>query len=230
MIWVLFFAFLYSLIDLTSSCTNIVAPDGTSYNLEEIPVVSGTDPTDSQRWLFTVSLCNPLPIQCDACGMNSGYCQQSNNKQFAFCVGELDMVTFEGLAGGKGVVATFKSPMGTDGNVRQGVVTVTCKPDAAEPQNIVVHNPPNVLGYNTQFDTAHACGGAHVLSGGTVFLIIFFGGIALYFLAGVIYLGPVKGMRGKEMIPNLNFWVMVPGLIQDGATFTITKIKGLGSK
>jgi len=147
-------------------------------------------------------------------------------------VGTTASVSITGQAGGMGIVASFSAPPTTDGTLRKGTVTVKCNPSVQSAQ-VTIHNPTGAEGtaaYATTFESSFACGVKGGISGGTVFLIIFFAGIAVYIIAGIVYLGPVKGNRGKEMIPNLSFWMMVPGLIQDGATFTITKIKGLAGK
>jgi len=215
-------------------CTGIKANDGTAYDLTGLPTITGVDPADNFKWTYSTNLCSPLPMACDVCAMDAGYCQVSPSRQTIFCVGSSSAppIAIAGLDGGKGVVATFTSPPDKGGTVRKGTVTVNCDAAAAQPQNIKIHNPDNPTGYYISFDHVLGCGngGGGALSGGSIFLILVFAGIAAYFLAGVIFLGAVKGQRGKEMIPNLGFWTMVPGLIQDGATFSIKKIKGLAGK
>jgi len=61
------------------------------------------------------------------------------------------------LDGGKGVVVNYTSPQGSDGNIRKGVVIVNCNPNAIEPMNIQIYNPPNYTSYSVQFDSAYAC-------------------------------------------------------------------------
>jgi len=215
-------------------CAGIRANDGSVYDLTGLPTITGVDPNDNFKWSYSVNLCSPLPIACDVCLMDAGYCQVSPSRQTIFCVGSASQppISFAGLDGGKGVVATFTSPADKGGTVRKGLVTVNCNSEASQPQNIKIHNPNDPTGYTISFDHALGCGtgGGGALSGGSIFLILLFAGLAGYFLAGVIFLGAVKGQRGKEMIPNLGFWTLVPGLIQDGATFSIKKIKGMVGK
>jgi len=73
-------------------------------------------------------------------------------------------------------------------------------------------------------------GSSGSLSGGDVFLIIFFIGGFLYVAIGVAYNYKFKGQTGVEMIPNLQFWKALPGLIKDGFTFTGQKFMGLFQK
>jgi len=221
----------YSLIQLVNSdCGVITASDGSQYpNINQIGTVVGNDPNDPAHWDFSVNLCTPLGTSCDSCGTGSGYCQQSPDKKFSFCIGALNSVSITGKPGGAGLVANFQAT-GNDQQTRKGVVTVNCNPNAQNPDNKAFVAPQNVNGYAASFDSAFACGTAGGLSGGSVFLIILFAGFAAYFIGGMVFLAGVKGQRGREMVPNLGFWMMIPGLIQDGATFTVKRIKVLAGK
>jgi hypothetical protein len=159
------------------------------------------------------------------CKRNSGYCQQSLDKRFTYCVGLSATASFVGQDGGAGVTIFYVSPPGEEDNsVRKGTVTIKCNPAATKPLKIDIHNPTNVNDYSIEFESAAACPKTG-LSGGSIFLIIVIPGLAIYFFGGMLYLGVIKGYRGKELIPNLEFWLTIPGLVQDGVTFTISKIK-----
>jgi len=67
-------------------------------------------------------------------------------------------------------------------------------------------------------------GGGSGLNGGAIFLIIYFVAIAVYLIAGIIYKAFVKGARGLEVIPNIEFWMTVPGLVKDGCIFIYRSI------
>jgi len=60
-----------------------------------------------------------------------------------------------------------------------------------------------------------------------VFLILFFVGGFCYVTLGVLYNYKMKGIMGKEAIPNYEFWLELPGLVKDGCFFAFEKIKGL---
>ncbi|KAN0012089.1 hypothetical protein ACTFIU_000312 [Dictyostelium citrinum] len=61
------------------------------------------------------------------------------------------------------------------------------------------------------------------LSGGDVFLIIFFCGFGAYFIFGIA-IQCYRGKRGAEAVPNVEFWKSFGGLIKDGVGFIKSKI------
>jgi len=223
-------ACLFAVIDisLAADCKNIIS-NGYSYDLSMLSTqpVSGSDPDKpTSGWVYSVNPCAPLQMNCDICTTNAGYCQQSRDQRFTFCVGTLASATFNGASDGKSITVNFQAPPTADQTVREGRLIISCDPAAATPQKIDIHDPVDVKSYTVKYASAAGCGNS-AISGGSIFLIIFFSAFALYFLVGIAVMAGVKGQRGKEMVPNIEFWVMVPGLIQDGATFTISKIKGL---
>ncbi|KRT82447.1 hypothetical protein AMK59_3546 [Oryctes borbonicus] len=64
----------------------------------------------------------------------------------------------------------------------------------------------------------HMTGG---LSTGSVLIVLLFIGCVFYFVGGAIVLHCIRGARGKEMIPNIDFWQNLPSLIKDGLIFTL---------
>eukprot|EP01059_Diplonema_ambulator_P035790 TRINITY_DN858_c0_g1_i8.p2 TRINITY_DN858_c0_g1~~TRINITY_DN858_c0_g1_i8.p2 ORF type:complete len:188 (+),score=51.10 TRINITY_DN858_c0_g1_i8:51-614(+) len=66
------------------------------------------------------------------------------------------------------------------------------------------------------------------ISGGAIFLIVFFVGFAVYFAAGMAYMHKAKGATGVEMVPHLEFWKDLPNLMKDGAFFIKNKVTGGG--
>lgn len=82
-----------------------------------------------------------------------------------------------------------------------------------------------------EFYTKHACGGGGSGSGvgGWVFNGIVLIGLFLYFAIGFGYNFKAKDLRGKEAIPNHEFWSGLPGLVIDGCKYTWHLIKKLFS-
>ena len=52
------------------------------------------------------------------------------------------------------------------------------------------------------------------LSGGSVFCLLFFTGLALYFGGGMALRKFMRGADGQEMIPHYEFWADLPYLIK----------------
>jgi len=93
---------------------------------------------------------------------------------------------------------------------------------------------PNVCTYSVAMANSFGCpagsgggggGGSKGLSGGSVFLIIFFVGFFVYVLAGCIYKRTKVGASGMEACPNIDFWRDLPSLIKDGFRFTWHKLR-----
>ncbi|EFA08006.1 uncharacterized protein LOC103314060 [Tribolium castaneum] len=57
------------------------------------------------------------------------------------------------------------------------------------------------------------------LSTGSVLLLIFFISFGAYFVGGILILYFMRGARGLETIPNVDFWRSLPGLVKDGIIF-----------
>lgn len=64
------------------------------------------------------------------------------------------------------------------------------------------------------------------LSAGSIMLIIIFVGLAVYLIAGITINAVAREKRGIEMIPNLEFWKDIPGLIKDGFNFVLCRNSG----
>jgi len=65
------------------------------------------------------------------------------------------------------------------------------------------------------------------LSGGSVFLIIFFVSLFVYFAAGIGY-NYYNGSQGAELIPQVEFWKDLPFLVKDGVMFCVGLCTGGG--
>jgi hypothetical protein len=61
--------------------------------------------------------------------------------------------------------------------------------------------------------------GKHGLSGGWIFIILFFVAVILYFLCGCLFKHYRQGTMGLESTPNVDFWRELPGLLKDGCIF-----------
>nr|CAI5836474.1 unnamed protein product [Callosobruchus analis] len=54
----------------------------------------------------------------------------------------------------------------------------------------------------------------HGLSGGSIFLILLFVSLTIYLVGGGLVLYFIRGARGMEVIPNVEFWRNLPSLVK----------------
>jgi len=115
---------------------------------------------------------------------------------------------------------------------RQITVKYTCGTTVGTPSS-AVESPS--CAYTITWATSAGCAlatnpvgdvgsGGGGLSGGDVFLIIFFCGGFLYVVIGMAYNFKFRELRGVEMVPNVDFWRGLPSLIKDGSIFTWQKV------
>ncbi|CAG9863556.1 unnamed protein product [Phyllotreta striolata] len=62
----------------------------------------------------------------------------------------------------------------------------------------------------------------HGMNGGSVFLLILFIVASVYLIGGALVLYFIRGARGAEVIPNVEFWKNLPGLVKDGIIFLLS--------
>jgi len=65
------------------------------------------------------------------------------------------------------------------------------------------------------------------ISGGWIFIIILSSLLVLYLVGGVAFNKFYRHHEGKEIIPNVDFWLALPGLVKDGHLFVWRKARSL---
>ncbi|XP_046664503.1 uncharacterized protein LOC124357103 [Homalodisca vitripennis] len=83
--------------------------------------------------------------------------------------------------------------------------------------------------YNLQLASKHVCvhqftadeGPPGTLSTGSVLVIMLLVFTLVYFVGGMLTLRLLRGAEGREMIPNIDFWMDLPYLVRDGVLFTL---------
>ncbi|CAH1999323.1 unnamed protein product [Acanthoscelides obtectus] len=65
----------------------------------------------------------------------------------------------------------------------------------------------------------------HGLSGGSIFLIMLLVFLTIYLVGGGLMLYFIRGARGVEVIPNIEFWRNLPSLVKDGLMFLLAGCK-----
>eukprot|EP01059_Diplonema_ambulator_P030708 TRINITY_DN535_c0_g2_i2.p1 TRINITY_DN535_c0_g2~~TRINITY_DN535_c0_g2_i2.p1 ORF type:complete len:272 (+),score=71.38 TRINITY_DN535_c0_g2_i2:1847-2662(+) len=143
---------------------------------------------------------------------------------------------------------TYKVTQPAEGWVQQfdTVVTIMCgKNPSGKPIDCVVKDGDSIcmaakeegqsmttykLTYRSPLVCFSGGGGGGGCKAGCAFLIIFFVGGFLYLAAGMAYNYKFKELRGVEMVPHLEFWKSVPGLVKDGGMFAFQKTKELANR
>jgi len=123
----------------------------------------------------------------------------------------------------KGYLLTFTGGISYNSAPIQTQISLICDKSAGTGAPTYVSNANNIFKYD--WKTSVACSGVSGsgITGGEVFLIIFFCGIALYIVIGVVVNRFVRQMNGIEMLPNVAFWSGFFGLIKDGGRFIMLK-------
>jgi len=239
------FLFSWAILTLSQPPCKFTDKEGHYYDLTPLSKapVSGSD---GQDYTYTVSICsNSLPQPCEitngqptpdnqrACVNQVGYCQTGINSHagYGFCIGTSDNPTdTAGIPGGKGVTIYYQEPRRVVG--RSGTVTINCNPSSPLVGPVKAISPtPNAPEphYELIFESWAGCPAS--ISGGTIILIIFFALVFIYIIGGIGFNYVKNNARTpQELFPHLEFWKSVPGLIQDGVTFTIKKFKSLVGK
>lgn len=87
--------------------------------------------------------------------------------------------------------------------------------------------------YRADIKSKFGCPGYTESDGGVgwILIIIFISLLVVYFVAGFIICTKRYGKTGKDAVPNIEFWSVLPSLVVAGVLFTFGKIKSLfGSK
>jgi len=227
----------------------------TAYDLTKLANAFATDQicVDQGGNTYYYLPCKVLTTQdCMQAEPTPGACQQDTRRPPLYHdLGSINTAVFaqrEGQGEDKGFLLTYTG--GEDD--RQVDIEFICDTSAGNGQ-LVCGNPAENPGkhYHLKWTTAHACpstgdggdgdgsdGGGDggkkkdkddgpAISGGWIFIIILSGLTVLYFVGGAIYNKFVQHKEGIEIIPNVEFWMSLPGLVKDGFLFTYRKIAGL---
>jgi len=145
-------------------------------------------------------------------------CQHDYQYTGYYDLGRPDNVAFS--YDGLNVVATYTSQDGS----RNTYVTFVCDPTATTAR-IDVLGETDYMKYYMTVTAAGACpipsASSNLLSAGSVILIIFFVLFAVYIITGVVFNKVKRQAAGKELVPNKDFWLMIPGLVKDGCAFVM---------
>lgn len=105
------------------------------------------------------------------------------------------------------------------GSMATIVLTCSSGPDMA-----TVTNDTDNANLIIQLKSVSACFQSVGLSVGSVLCIVFFSVLALYLMAGLIYMKIRHHVSGVELIPNRSFWKEVPALVKEGFLCTTSTV------
>ena len=174
----------------------------------------------------------------------------------AKCSGQVcEQSRYEGTSSlGTHATATW-TPNSASGDASQGAVLSVsggsegyeCKGTASATVNVTCGTGDESISIPTEggyqgckwafiYNSKYVCGlpksggggaGKGGLSGGSIFLILFFVGAFVYFVGGVLFMKYRRGASGADLIPNVGFWRDLPGLVRDGCVFSFNKARAL---
>jgi len=108
---------------------------------------------------------------------------------------------------------------------RQVNIIFECDPSDRGLYQVKVDTPVKCT-HSLYWKSKYACGinnntPNNGLTGGSWFLITIFAIVLpVYLIGGILYNYKIKGSTGWEVLPNIQFWIMLPLLVRDGCKFT----------
>jgi len=222
-------------VQIHAGCGTFTGPSKKQYNLEALTKVggdyTGTEPNEAALiyfWNFCAKQTSGnCPSETPIAQMYQGTCT---------ALGYLPGVVSEQS---NGVTITYVNNLDNKCGPAKTVprtthLIVQCDASVAGTPTVVGISEPGECIYNINMKSKHACaigggsgGGSGGLSGGWIFVIILLCGSVLYLLVGVVVKWKVMNTEpGTELIPNIDFWRDLPGLIKDGAVYVKNKLTG----
>jgi len=174
-----------------------------------------------QGWDIWLQVCAQLATP--TCGNNIAGCQSwsASGKASIGAANSLQFQPAAGLNPGQyGVTIEF-----TQGDLdRRMEIDFVCDSGAGNGMPAFSGESPTHH-YNFKWTSAMSCpvSGSGGLSGGSILLIIFAGLLVIYVVAGVLFNILKRHATGVEIIPNVELWISIPGLVKDGVMYLVHK-------
>lgn len=210
--------------------------DGSGKYIDLSPLAnSGSNPNpkflmpgaDDGGYTYAFNPCNSFKYGPSGTGCSNGVmlCQFKKEGNNYFDIGSPNSGTFENKNGIWMLLLTSTGPPNKTSKIQ--LSCTTCETDYFSAIGEGAANE-----YNFVLSSQHACvkqgsssGSSSGLSAGSILDIIFFVLLIVYFVGGALYLGIVRGAKGKEMVPNYEFWADLPALVRDGTLFCVRGCK-----
>ncbi|KAH7816120.1 uncharacterized protein MONOS_11217 [Monocercomonoides exilis] len=195
------------LLIISAISLNYAAVNLKNYDLRDLTVSEDNPYTiksgnDSFIWNFNKTLKKTEEVPFEDCMVVYIKEKESN------CHGSLTSQRVSYLSNDRGLSFTLNHTV--LGRTRTAQISLQCSKDTKT-------NTAKVDGIHVYITMNHpaGCKLPDPISWGSVGLIVFFGGLLLFFLIGI----PVqmcRGKRGMEIVPFVFFWVSIPRLVQIG--------------
>jgi len=230
---------------LSQTCGEFVDSNGIKYNIGPLKNTAkdynATYSNTEYNYDYFINICTP--VLTTNCGSNVGGCQvytsKKDGKSTSVNIGSSSLVLQDGKSkgvDGYGVTASFTGGSGG----RSFEIDFPCEPNAGAGTPSFSGEAPS-LHYNFQWPSIYGCpvnyappspgpspseGGSSGLSGGSILLIILLVLVVVYIVGGILFNRFYRHESGVGLIPNLEFWSTLPGLVKDGVMFIVNKARG----
>uniref|UniRef100_A0A1B6M2D3 Autophagy-related protein 27 n=1 Tax=Graphocephala atropunctata TaxID=36148 RepID=A0A1B6M2D3_9HEMI len=200
-------------------------PTGRGINLN--PVNSILSVTISPNTSILLHLCENVAFgtlnnaSYNQCFNNVSICYVDNSKSQSLTLGKAEDMKF--ISKKEHQVQPFSVQFKNGENTTN--IVLLCDENANDPKLTfkTIDGPT----YNLQLVSKHACihqflteeGPSGGISTGSVLVIMLLVFTLVYFVGGMLTLRLLRGAEGREMIPNIDFWMDLPYLVRDGVLF-----------
>lgn len=224
-----------------AGCGTFTASDGTKYALEALTTSADyiAMETGANNYKYNYQFCQPTKLAgCGTGATQPAVSQAKPDGTNCISVGYMPPSISE-LPNKAGVniqyINTVDNKCGPAKDVQRTSNFVLLCNKAVEYLFLNI-TEPGVCQYTFTASTKHACPGGSPgpspgkkgegLSPGSIFLIAFFVSAVVYLIAGAAVKWKMYSATGVDMVPNIEFWSQLPGLIRDGCLFVKNKITG----
>jgi len=181
------------------------------------------NPAYSYLWnpCYALTKCGDDPSAA-VCQVQSGGLLRYN------AAGYVSTAQFQLLDDKTTIALVYPAQMGT--NSRHSQVKLVCDTTGTAANTFESDGEDPATFYKFTFTSKLACfpdgPSSSGWSVGDTLLLIFFLSLILYVVAGILFNMFYRKQSGKDIVPNLTFWVAMPGLMKEGGVFIVGKVRG----
>ncbi|XP_072028007.1 cation-dependent mannose-6-phosphate receptor-like [Amphiura filiformis] len=173
------------------------------------------------EWEYAANVC--FGFNDHEC-INQVICQRSTAEPIKyFPIGNADSATWNSAGTEITYTETYEDVP------RTSVLTLECDINGKQNNPTLTREGEQMQKYHFTLKSICACAngckngndGSGSLSVGSILCIIFSALVVIYLISGVLFMKLARGAEGKEIIPNVELWMNLPGYIKDGCFFLI---------